>query len=848
MTEAKRNLYIRTVLFWKDDDGYDEKAWLKKGRLGIDRLCDGRWKWKVEGGGRLKRRKMRSVDPSAPCFKILLKKGPTKKHTHLTDIAIMTDNAKICGACSNYLPDSSFSKKQWKIRTWRRRCVDCTESETELCDTEPELVASTSTPAAWEGEGADSSSSSGCISPIRSRPMHEKLRHRSRSKKTTPQEKSNADVKVKHGTGSSFGAPASANTEKKDDNRAAGGFYASAEKKDESKPAVSGVSFGTKFPVDRSRAFCIGSGGTTVSRAVFPFRSSPTAAAVPESGAVFTFGSVPVPTYSPVPVNAQGAAARGGFAFEFSPVPSASTPASAIRGSKFAFGAAPVPVTPCAPTRGPYFIFGDGSAHAPAPNYFGAPARKVKNQFFKLASNDGRERSKSTVLSIQDLPGEVLSHSISYLLNNSGSPGFRGLHETLSCLFKGLGQVSKSCNLSCLDYIQKVPNTYCFHWEKQLGSLEWGCRNRMKLHSFTLSGCGKWLPRSIGILVLTTCNIKDLQVLDLERTHAGITDPHDFKPKALARGLPNSVFERDASEVEFHQVLADCFGKKSSCLKVLKIAMEKELFQQSSLSLLTNVSHTLVELNLAITSSSYDETLEVFDNDLQSISKAIEVLPHLKKLSLEFYFDARFAIKSNSLEELAFACHEYYNPGYDLAIEKCVCPKLRQLSIESRLSAFGLHLSNLPTVVQCYHLLERLEISIHNDETELKQTIQKLSRQIKRMPKLKQLDLGFFSFSGLTMTVASESLEEIDVTHCEDCFQVDECVCPNLKVFKCTQTTTDSQPNGVRPVVPFDDDELVNFSENGLLDRPTQIRCGDQSFVGMEVPDSCIVEVTACNF
>jgi len=39
---------------------------------------------------------------------------------------------KICAACCNELPQSSFSKKQWKLKQYERRCTDCINSNREL--------------------------------------------------------------------------------------------------------------------------------------------------------------------------------------------------------------------------------------------------------------------------------------------------------------------------------------------------------------------------------------------------------------------------------------------------------------------------------------------------------------------------------------------------------------------------------------------------------------------------------------------------------------------------------------------------------------------------------------------
>ena len=39
---------------------------------------------------------------------------------------------KICAACCNELPQSNFSKKQWKLKQYERRCTDCIADNREL--------------------------------------------------------------------------------------------------------------------------------------------------------------------------------------------------------------------------------------------------------------------------------------------------------------------------------------------------------------------------------------------------------------------------------------------------------------------------------------------------------------------------------------------------------------------------------------------------------------------------------------------------------------------------------------------------------------------------------------------
>ena len=39
---------------------------------------------------------------------------------------------KLCGACCNELPEDRFSKKQWKLKQYQRRCKVCVDSNRDI--------------------------------------------------------------------------------------------------------------------------------------------------------------------------------------------------------------------------------------------------------------------------------------------------------------------------------------------------------------------------------------------------------------------------------------------------------------------------------------------------------------------------------------------------------------------------------------------------------------------------------------------------------------------------------------------------------------------------------------------
>jgi len=104
-----------------------------------------------------------------------------------------------------------------------------------------------------------------------------------------------------------------------------------------------------------------------------------------------------------------------------------------------------------------------------------------------------------------------------------------------------------------------------------------------------------------------------------------------------------------------------------------------------------------------------------------------------------------------------------------------------------------------------------------------------ISQMIENMPNLKKL--SFDCDDEGSFRVRSQSLEEIETRHswCD----VTECICPSLKMMRCRVhgfflSTT------VKPVTPFTKEELKSKQD---------FKVGDRPFIGMTVPNSCIVRL-----
>ena len=144
----------------------------------------------------------------------------------------------------------------------------------------------------------------------------------------------------------------------------------------------------------------------------------------------------------------------------------------------------------------------------------------------------------------------------------------------------------------------------------------------------------------------------------------------------------------------------------------------------------------------------------------------------------------------------------------------------------------------LPVLSNSFSSLEELSLAIHFNQSV---DLQEVSRSIEQLTKLKTLILHT-NFAA-SFQIHSTSLEEIDTTDCNDGFFVDKCVCPSLKKFTCVSLDQsyydDLTRNGVKPVIPFTEEELeVMTTEEGV-----EVEVGCRPFIGMSVPGTCIVKI-----
>jgi len=157
---------------------------------------------------------------------------------------------------------------------------------------------------------------------------------------------------------------------------------------------------------------------------------------------------------------------------------------------------------------------------------------------------------------------------------------------------------------------------------------------------------------------------------------------------------------------------------------------------------------------------------------------------------------------------------------------------LKRMKIDVNIA--GLH---LPLLTSLSDSLEELELNIFaSDDCKCED----LSLAIGQLSKLKKLKV-FALFKG-SCSIYSSSLEEIDMIDCWNGFFTDKCVCPSLKMFKCMNTdkvSGNELSNGIRPVVPFSEEERKDMQAKKVV----AMTAGSRTFIGMNVPETCIVRI-----
>ena len=333
-------------------------------------------------------------------------------------------------------------------------------------------------------------------------------------------------------------------------------------------------------------------------------------------------------------------------------------------------------------------------------------------------------------------------------------------------LLPGFGTASKLCKQRCLHYMQQVPLQYEDNGSpavvarlSQLG-VKLGDIDMLPDHSIDVS---------ILLYMLKSCDVAHLRCFTLcllnfnadkckEELYAA-----KFKLDAIKCGIPYKTVH-DGEQVgvsDFVSFFEDCSNKMIS-LRKLDMALHYDDFR---VSMLQRCPRALVELSISLW-----EGAEEGEYDYSEVNKAIEKMPHLKKLDLKALTrTGTIRIKSQSLEELRCSGA--------LTVAGCSCPSMKVLHIPSTME--------WPVLRSCSQKLEEVFIkvpSFNGDVDDANRKLAGLSRLIERLPHLKKFKLCADIESDVryksTLKVRSSTLEELSSD-----FALGECFCPSLKAL-----------------------------------------------------------------
>lgn len=337
------------------------------------------------------------------------------------------------------------------------------------------------------------------------------------------------------------------------------------------------------------------------------------------------------------------------------------------------------------------------------------------------------------------LPDGVLFNIFSFCLDNTKllAPPYdtafaSGVPCGVTIFFRNIAFVSSDFLGGVYRYIQRTPIHLWVGSDEKicLRRIAWACQNNLKLDGFSFYQKGK-NAAAIGKYILQSCDISELLICEMSFLcvpYADIGGRDVLESVAVQAGFPSDIFQ--------HQDI------------------------------------------------SSDETSSDLQLQRFFVEHVPERAPALKTMRLAFYHQG--AVYSPVLSNLFSS--------------------LEELSLE-----FGIHQI----------------VDLHE-----------ISRTIEQLTKLKKLSL-VTDFTA-SFQIHSASLEEIDTTESTNGLFVDKCVCPSLKMFRCEHLDeNDDFLNGVKPVIPFTEEEL----EDMATEEGVEVEVGSRPFIGMSVPGTCIVKI-----
>jgi len=300
--------------------------------------------------------------------------------------------------------------------------------------------------------------------------------------------------------------------------------------------------------------------------------------------------------------------------------------------------------------------------------------REGSRDVIEIASAADQLHAAAVEYSIEDLPPEIMCLIFSFkyqprlLLSRTAQN-----QDSIRTLFQSFGLVSSSLRRMCFDYLRKTP-LFINVAHVNLEETAWLANHQAKIGSFRFSSETD-LGIAKSLYLLTSCNVSDLEVLNIPAMVTPKQAPVDECDRAAAAGIPlypGHLF--DITEIHSKTVKALRGGR---CFSIKSMELACYLTPWCDL-LIKDYRGTLEELTLKITNLNFppeqDPQMDssMATSQLAIATKSIESMPCLKKLQLRTWFRADINIKSASLEEID--TYFMFDESY---VRKCDCPALK---------------------------------------------------------------------------------------------------------------------------------------------------------------------------
>ena len=442
----------------------------------------------------------------------------------------------------------------------------------------------------------------------------------------------------------------------------------------------------------------------------------------------------------------------------------------------------------------------------------------------------------------------------------------------ISTFFHSFAFVSKSFLRQSITFIQNTPLTLDSYIPSDIPILSFMCDysrlvsqeasypHALKLGHFDLRGVdfnGIPLPlhrfnaldMCIILHLLRSCDLSSLKHIYLPRFHFKLEDT--YLKSAVRMRVPDHLIQQALrlTENESQSILVSTISGAHSHTSMEKENIDgnsKKLSAISSISGVTSLEslgipcfeHVHLPLLQRFSSSLMTLSLDIdtkMNGVLHNVHDVIKKLTSLKNLRLAYsephcqHALGKIQITSASLEEL-YLCSPSELQGANFH------PALKRLSVVTPLDRFdsGKILSSCLSTLE-YLKLTLLWSNLTNEQDEA--ILSRLSEAIQKMPHLKEFDLHVESNSQVPMKMRIESSSLLKIRVGDgglDQFLVAECICPSLQSFVCGFDLDRWQLSGIIPVMPF--------RRTDWCPRWNEFVVREKAFVGMSVPDSCIVK------